>query len=266
MNGVTIGQYYPEDSIIHSLDPRMKIITTFIYIISVFFIKNLLVYLIPFVLLFLTIKLAKVPFKIVLRSLRSILFVIIFTIIINIFMSPGKQIIFQFGIFTATYEGLYTAAVIGIRLILLVMASSVLTLTTSPIHLTDAIEYLLRPYKKFGLPAHEIAMMMTIALRFIPTLMEEASKIMKAQMARGADFDSGGIMKKAKGMIPLLVPLFISAFRRADELALAMEARCYNGDLNRTKMKQLVLNTRDIKASVFVVAYILLIIVSGIYL
>jgi len=189
--------------------------------------------------LFFVIFQSKVPFGFILKGLRRIFLIVIFTVIMNLFFAVGENVVFELGFLRVTVEGLFAAARMATRLVILIIASSVLTLTTSPIELTDGMEQALKPFKKIGVPAHDIAMMMTITLRFIPTLMEEADRIMKAQISRGADFDTGGLMKKAKAVIPLLVPLFISAFRRADELALAMEARCYRGDENRTRMKQL---------------------------
>jgi energy-coupling factor transport system permease protein len=211
------------------------------------------------------IKISKVPVKYILKRLKPIFLIIIFAFTINLFMTPGK-IMFSYGIFKITEEGLYQAVFMVLRLVYLIIGTSMLTLTTSPIALTDGIEYLLNPFKKIGLPAHELAMMMTIALRFIPTLLEETDKIMKAQMARGADFESGNVMKRAKALIPLLVPLFISAFRRADELAMAMEARCYRGGENRTRMKVLRYGKNDVVASVFFMFYMGIIIVSRIFL
>jgi energy-coupling factor transport system permease protein len=225
---LTIGQHYPVDSPVHDLDPRVKIIITFIFIISLFIIKNFAAYLIVAAFLAVTIALSKVPVKFLLKGLKPILMIIIITFVLNLLMTPGR-IIFQAGFIKITEEGLHQAGFMAIRLILLIMGTSLLTLTTSPIILTDGIEALLKPFKRFGLPAHELAMMMTIALRFIPTLMEETEKIMKAQKSRGADFESGNLINRAKNLVPLLVPLFISAFRRADELAMAMEARCYRG-------------------------------------
>src|SRR6056297_227402 len=241
---ITIGQHYPIESFIHNLDPRVKIIITFLFIISLFVVNHFAAYL--FVILFLSIIviLSKVPFLMVIKGLKPILIIIVITFLINVFMTSG-EVIYSLGPLDITKEGLRQAGFMGLRLILLIMGTSMLTLTTSPILLTDGIESLLNPYKKIGLPAHELAMMMTIALRFIPTLMEETEKIMKAQKARGADFESGNIFKRAKSLVPLLVPLFVSAFRRADELAMAMEARCYRGGENRTRMKQLKVERRD---------------------
>jgi energy-coupling factor transport system permease protein len=265
LRDITIGQYFPIDSPVHRLDPRIKIIISFIYLISLFIVKDLLVFAFVTVFLLFIIKISKVPVKYILKRLKPIFLIIIFAFTINLFMTPGK-IMFSYGIFKITEEGLYQAVFMVLRLVYLIIGTSMLTLTTSPIALTDGIEYLLNPFKKIGLPAHELAMMMTIALRFIPTLLEETDKIMKAQMARGADFESGNVMKRAKALIPLLVPLFISAFRRADELAMAMEARCYRGGENRTRMKVLRYGKNDVVASVFFMFYMGIIIVSRIFL
>jgi len=252
MFNITIGQYYPADSPVHRLDPRLKLVSALAYIILLFFVINLWGFAFTAVCIFAVIKISRVPPLYLLRGLRGILFILIFTAALNIFFTPGETALFQFHAFKITLEGLTLAFKMAVRLCLLIIGSSVLTLTTSPIELTDAIEYLLKPLKRIGVPAHEIAMMMTIALRFIPTLMEEMEKIMKAQSARGADFDTGGVIKRARGLIPLLAPLFISSFRRADELAMAMEARCYRGDINRTRMKVLKLTRSDFRAVPFV--------------
>lgn len=242
---ITIGQFYPTDSILHRLDPRTKIIMIFVYIVSLFIAQGLLGYILAFMVLCTMIIISHVPLKFILKGLRSIIVIIVLTISINVFLTPGDTILIHYGIIKITKEGIVIAAYLGVRLIFLILGSSLLTLTTSPISLTDGIEAILKPLQKIKVPAHEIAMMMTIALRFIPILLEETDKIMKAQMARGADFENGNIIQKAKSLIPLLVPLFISAFRRADELALAMEARCYRGGEGRTRMNQLKYHKRD---------------------
>ncbi|MDO5707181.1 MAG: energy-coupling factor transporter transmembrane component T [Andreesenia angusta] len=259
LKNITIGQYFPGDSSIHKLDPRIKIISVILYIAALFFMDKFIYYIPAIILLTSTILVAKLPFKYIIKGLKPIFILIIITFLINTFMTPG-EIAFEIGPITATKEGLRQASFMAIRLILLVLCTTVLTLTTSPILLTDGIEKLLNPFKRIGLPAHELAMMMTIALRFIPTLLEETDKIMKAQMARGADFESGNIIKRAKNLIPLLVPLFISAFRRADELAMAMEARCYRGGENRTRMRELELKRFDIVFLIIVLIYLILII------
>jgi energy-coupling factor transport system permease protein len=244
LRDITIGQYIPGETIIHRLDPRIKIIVTFLFIISLFFIDSFFPYI--FITLFIAsgILLSKIPFKYIIKGLKPLTFIILITFAINVFMTKG-EIIQEIGPLDITKEGLTQAVFMALRLVFLITGTSLLTLTTSPILLTDGIEKILTPFKRIGVPAHELAMMMTIALRFIPTLLEETDKIMKAQKARGADFESGNILNRAKSLVPLLVPLFISAFRRADELAMAMEARCYRGGENRTRMRQLKIETRD---------------------
>ncbi|MDI3481416.1 MAG: energy-coupling factor transport system permease protein [Tepidanaerobacteraceae bacterium] len=244
MREITIGQYIPGNSAVHRLDPRTKIIVTLFYMILLFLLNNFQGYVFPVAFIVLASVLSGISIKYMLKGLRPLIFIIALTFILNIFMIKGR-ILYEIGPLDLTYEGLYQGAFMAIRLVLLIVGTSLLTLTTSPISLTDGIEKLLSPFKKLGIPAHELAMMMTIALRFIPTLLEETDKIMKAQMARGADFESGNIIKRAKNMVPLLVPLFISAFRRADELAMAMEARCYRGGENRTRMKELKMTSLD---------------------
>nr|WP_312579064.1 energy-coupling factor transporter transmembrane component T [Sedimentibacter sp.] len=261
---LTIGQHYPVESPVHNLDPRVKIIITFVFIMSLFLIDSFYAYLIVVLFLGIAITTSKVPVKFVLKGLKPIFLIITITFVINLLMTPGK-IIYQVGFIKITEEGLKQAGFMAIRLTLLIMGTSLLTLTTSPIILTDGIESLLKPLKRFGVPAHELAMMMTIALRFIPTLMEETEKIMKAQKSRGADFESGNIINRAKNLVPLLVPLFISAFRRADDLAMAMEARCYRGGDNRTRMRQLKINRGDYVASFIFIFYLATIIVTRIW-
>lgn len=263
MNGrITIGQYYPSGSKIHNIDARVKLIGTFLYITVLFFANNVLGYLVSFAFLSYVILSSKVPPRMFLRGLRSIFFIIIFTFIINVFMTPGNNILFKIGPLKATLEGLIMATKLSIRLAMLVMASSVLTLTTSAIELTDALEYILKPLKKIKVPSHEIAMMMTITLRFIPILTDEMEKIMKAQKARGAELDTGNLIEKAKSLIPVLVPLFLSSFRRAEDLAIAMEARCYRGDINRTKMKVSCMKKTDYYAIIVLVLFTVSVILS----
>lgn len=244
LKDITIGQYFPGDTIIHRLDPRIKIIIISLFIASLFFINSFYPYI--FIVFFIgaVIKIAKLPLKFILKGLKPLYFIILITLLINVFMTKG-EVLFNIGPLTVTKEGLSMAIFMALRLIFLITGTSLLTLTTSPIALTDGIEKLLSPFRVVGLPAHELAMMMTIALRFIPTLLEETDKIMKAQMARGADFESGNILNRAKNLVPLLVPLFINAFRRADELATAMEARCYRGGENRTRLNELKLKNYD---------------------
>lgn len=244
LKDITIGQYYPTSSIIHKLDARVKLVATFIFMVSLFIINKFWPYLIVVGCLLSVIKSSKIPGKFIVKGLKPLKWIIIFTFIINIFFIPGDPI-WSFGFIKITEQGISQAIFMGLRLIFLVVGTSLLTLTTSPIELTDGIERLLKPLRKIGFPVHELAMMMTIALRFIPTLLDETDKIMKAQMSRGADFESKNIINRAKNLVPLLIPLFISAFRRADELAMAMEARCYRGGYNRTKMKEVIMTKAD---------------------
>ena len=242
---ITIGQYYPVDSPIHRLDPRVKLAATFLFIIGIFCVDNFLGFGLAILMLALVVYKAKIPFSYLLRGLKAIFILLIFSVVMNLFLNRQGETLVSFWIITITDQGVYTAAFLGLRLILLVLGSSVMTLTTTPLELTDGIEKAMRPLKKIRVPVHEIAMMMSIALRFIPILLEETDKIMKAQQARGADFESGNILQRAKSMVPILVPLFISAFRRADDLATAMEARCYRGDVGRTRMKEMVYSVQD---------------------
>lgn len=251
---ITIGQYYPADSILHRLDPRVKFIGTMVYIVSLFIFKSW-GYVLGASALAGIIVLSKVPFKFMVKGLKAILFLLIFTMLCNAIFTPG-EVVFQVWIIKVTKEGLFLAGRMGIRLTFLIMGSSVMTLTTTPNQLTDALESLMRPLNKIRVPVHEIAMMMSIALRFIPILLEETDKIMKAQIARGADFETGNLIKKVKNMVPLLVPLFISAFRRANDLALAMEARCYHGGEGRTQMKPLKYVGRDWVAYGILILYL----------
>lgn len=252
---ITIGQYYPADSILHRLDPRVKLIGTLVFIVSLFLFDTFVGYILAGLFLFGVIKLSKVPFKFIVKGLKAVVILLIFTLIFNVFLTPGEPI-FTLGFIKVTKEGLRTAAFMGIRLVFLILGSSLMTFTTTPNQLTDGLENLLGPLKKIHVPVHEVAMMMSIALRFIPILLEETDKIMKAQQARGADFESGKLIQRAKAMIPILVPLFISAFRRASDLAMAMEARCYRGGNGRTKMKPLKYKRRDYITFLLFVAYI----------
>ena len=251
---ITLGQYFPGNSLVHRLDPRTKILATIIYIIAIFFADTPLSYGILTAFAALVILISRLPWLMVLKSLKPIWIIVILTMLIHMFTAPGEHIIWTWKFLSVTQEGLDLGLKMAVRLVLLLLFSSVLTFTTSPIVLTDGIEHLLRPFKAVGVPAHELAMMMTIALRFSPTLLEETDRIMKAQTARGADFASGNILQRMKNMLPLLVPLFISAFRRADELAVAMEARCYRGGEGRTRMHELAYAGRDYTALVLVLA------------
>ena len=241
---ITLGQSYQADSVIHKLDPRVKLVATICFIISLFVVKSWVGYVVAAVFLAVMIKLSKVPFKFMVKGMKAIVFILMITVIFNLFLTPGEPLVSVWKL-TITREGLQLAVMMAIRLSFLIVGSSVMTLTTTPNSLTDGMEKLMNPLKVFRVPVHEVAMMMSIALRFIPILLEETDKIMKAQIARGADFESGNLVKKAKAMVPLLVPLFISAFRRANDLAMAMEARCYRGGEHRTKMKPLIYHRRD---------------------
>lgn len=265
LRDITLGQYYPANSVIHKLDPRVKLFCTMIYIISLFCFRGIAALAVATVFLFGIIKASKVPLKFMVKGLKAIMILMIITAFFNLFLTPGEPLA-AFWIFKITEEGIKNAALMAIRLTYLILGTSIMTLTTTPNQLTDGLEKALMPLSKIGIPVHAIAMMMSIALRFIPILIEETDKIMKAQMARGADFESGNLLKKVKNMIPLLVPLFVSAFRRADDLAMAMEARCYNGGTGRTKMKPLHYEGRDRAAYLIVLLYLAAILLCRIYL
>ena len=251
---ITLGQYYQTESPLHSLDPRVKLIGTIVFIISLFIVNSFAGYAVCAVFLFAMIKLSHVPFRYIIRGMKTILFLLMITVAFNLFLTPGEPILHIWKL-TMTREGLALAVKMAVRLTFLIIGSSLMTLTTTPNQLTDALENVMGPLKKLHVPVHEISMMMSIALRFIPILMEETDKIMKAQIARGADFESRNLMKKIKSLVPLLVPLFISAFRRANDLALSMEARCYRGGDGRTKMKPLVYTKKDTLAYAVLVLF-----------
>lgn len=242
---ITIGQYYPAKSILHRLDPRVKLVSTLLYLISLFLFRSVPGYVVATVFLVTIIKLSKVPFSYIVKGLKPIIFLLMITVVFNLFLTREGAVLFHAWIFTITEGGLRTAVYMAVRLVYLIIGSSLMTFTTTPNALTDGIESLLKPLEKVRMPVHDVAMMMSIALRFIPILLEETDKIMKAQIARGADLESGNMIQRAKSMIPILVPLFVSAFRRANDLAMAMEARCYRGGEGRTKMKPLRYQTRD---------------------
>ena len=244
LRDITLGQYYPIDSVLHRMDPRTKLFGTMAYIVSLFIADSLPVYAAAALFLVIAIRMSKVPVKFMVRGLKSIVILLLISVSFNLFLTPGTPI-FKIGFLQMTWEGVEFAALMAVRLIFLVLGSTILTLTTTPNQLTDGLEKSLGFLGKVGVPVHEVSMMMSIALRFIPILIEETDKIMKAQMARGADFETGNLIQKAKAMVPLLVPLFISAFRRATDLAMAMEARCYRGGDGRTKMKPLRYEKRD---------------------
>ena len=249
---ITIGQYYPAKSVIHKLDPRTKLFGTLVFIISVFLFHSIAGYAVATVFLAGMILISTVPVKFIFKGLKAIFMILLITMVFNIFLTPGEALV-SFGIFKITKEGLSMAVRMAIRLVYLVIGSSLMTLTTTPNQLTDGLEKSLRPLNKIHVPVHEIAMIMSIAL---PILLEETDKIMKAQIARGADFENGNLIQKVKNMVPLLVPLFISAFRRANDLAMAMEARCYHGGDNRTQMKPLKYKKRDHIAYLILFAYL----------
>lgn len=258
---ITLGQYYASESPIHRLDPRTKIMGVLLFIVGLFFVKNFVGFVICAAFLGIAIIISGVPLSFILRGMKPILMILMFTFILNIFMIDGN-VLWSWKFLKITEEGIYRAFFMGFRLILLIIGSSLLTLTTKPIELTDGLEKLMWPLSKIGVPAHEIAMMMSIALRFIPTLLQETDKIMKAQQARGADFESGNIIQRAKALIPILVPLFISAFHIASDLAMAMEARCYRGGKGRTRMNAIKFCANDLVAGVFIVLLIAAILLS----
>ncbi len=262
---ITIGQYYPANSVIHRMDPRVKITCTLLFLISLFLQNSVLGYGIATVFLVTVIKISKVPVKFIVKGLKAIVIILLITVGFNLFLTSDGTILVKFWVFKITDKGLRIAVFMALRLIYLIIGSSIMTLTTTPNSLTDGIEKLLAPLNKLHVPVHEIAMMMSIALRFIPILIEETDKIMKAQIARGADLESGNMIQKAKAMIPVLVPLFISAFRRANDLAMAMEARCYRGGEGRTKMKPLTYATRDFVGYGITFVYLGIIIAVGRY-
>ncbi|MBR4410446.1 MAG: energy-coupling factor transporter transmembrane protein EcfT [Firmicutes bacterium] len=262
---ITLGQFYPGDSVIHRLDARVKIIATLLFIVELFIVDNFIGFVLAAAALGAVILLSKVPFSYIVRGLKPIIMILCFTFALNMFMIDGTVLV-RLGFLKITEEGLRMAVFMAVRLILLLLGSSMLTLCTRPLSLTDGIERLLAPLKKIGVPAHEIAMMMTIALRFIPTLLEETDKIMKAQQARGADFESGNLIQRAKSLVPILVPLFVSAFRIAQDLAMAMEARCYRGGDQRTRLHEMKLKKRDYAAILLLTAFLALIIAESILL
>ena len=260
---ITIGQYYPAKSILHRLDPRVKLVCTLLYLVSLFLFRSVPGYIVATIFLAMIIKISTVPFSYIVRGLKPIVMLLMITVLFNLFLTRDGEVLFHAWIFTITEGGLITAVYMAIRLIYLIIGSSLMTFTTTPNELTDGIEALLHPLNRIHVPVHEVAMMMSIAMRFIPILMEETDKIMKAQIARGADLESGNMIQKAKSMIPILVPLFVSAFRRANDLAMAMEARCYRGGEGRTKMKPLHYQKRDYVAYIVVIVYVIAVVLIG---
>lgn len=258
---ITLGQYYPEQSVIHRLDARTKILGTLLYIIELFLVNSFAGFGLVILALGVLIGISKVPVRFIFRGLKAVVFIILLTFLLNLFMFDGT-VLWHWKFLTITYEGLYRSCFMALRLILLIIGTSMLTLTTKPMELTDGLEKLLKPFNRFGLPSHEIALMMSIALRFIPTLLEETDKIMKAQQARGADFESGNLIQRVKNMIPILIPLFVGSFRIAQDLALAMEVRCYHGGVGRTRMKEIVFSRRDGVAGVLLAVFLGIVIAS----
>ena len=245
LKDITLGQYFPGNTIVHRLDPRIKLVLTIVYITALFMAKGVLAYGLMLIILLTCLSLSRIKPKAALRGLRPIMIILLITVFLNIFFVRGETVLFEYRRIIITREGVFNAVFMAARLMMLIVGTFLLTYTTSPIALTDGLERMLNPLKKIKLPVHELAMMMSIALRMIPTLIEETDKIMSAQKARGADFETGGLIKRAKAIIPLVIPLFISAFRRADELAIAMESRCYHGGEGRTRMKVLKTAARD---------------------
>lgn len=264
LRDITLGQYYQTESKIHQLDPRVKLLSALVYIIMLFVCDDFSCYAICAIALWIVIRLSKVPIKFITKGLKTIVILLMISLLLNIFFTPGK-VLFEFNFVRITEEGLIKAAKIGIRFILIIIASSLLTLTTTPTNLTDGLEKSLGFLNYIKIPVHEIAMMMSIALRFIPILMEETDKIIKAQTARGADFETGGMIKKAKSLIPIMIPLFVSALKRANDLAIAMEARCYHGGKDRTKMYPLKYNSRDFTAYFILFIFVVVLFVERFY-
>ncbi len=262
---VAFGQYYPADSIIHRLDARVKMLITLLFVIAIFFIKSYFGFMLTAVILIGIVLLAKLPMMSVLKSVKGVMFIILFTAILNLFLIKKGEVLWSWKIFTITKDGVHTTIKMVLRLVLLISGASLLSLTTTPVALADGVESLMSPLKLIKVPVRDIAMIMSIALRFIPTLFEETNKIISAQKARGASFDTGGIFARAKAMLPVLIPLFVNSFRRADELAFAMDARCYNATDNRTKMKKAKFGVGDAFALLFIISYFVLILLERYY-
>lgn len=265
LKDITLGQYFPGNSPVHRVDPRVKLLLTIAYIVALFLIQNEIGFLVIILFAFLVIRIAKLPVLVILKGIKPIIPLVIFTGILNMFFVSGEPS-WSFWIFTVSLQGIRMAITMSIRIVCLIIGTSLLTYTTSPIALTDGLERLLSPLRFVRFPVHEMSMMMTIALRFIPTLTEETDKIMSAQKARGADLETGSVIKRAKALIPILIPLFISAFRRADDLALAMECRCYRGGDKRTRMKQLHLGWVDAVASIVMCGILAAVILINLFL
>jgi len=262
IKNITMGQYIPGNSLLHRADPRTKIIWTVLLLIALFTANNIYGFVMMIALVGIILIISEIKASYTLRGIKPLLIILIITSLINIFTYPGNTVLVSAGSFRITLEGIFQAIIIALRLSLMVIIGSVLTLTTTPIALTDGLEKLMRPLKKLKIPVHEMAMMMSIALRFIPTLLEETDRIIKAQSSRGADFDTGNFIEKAKSFIPVLIPLFVSAFKRAEELATAMESRCYRGDIGRTRMKELAYTKDDRNINLFLVMFFIVFIIS----
>ncbi len=262
---VAFGQYYPADSIIHRLDARVKMLLTLMFVIAIFFVKSYFGFMLTAVILISIVLLAKLPMMSVLKSVKGVMFIILFTAILNLFLIKKGEVLWSWKIFTITKDGVHTTIKMVLRLVLLITGASLLSLTTTPVALADGVESLMSPLKLIKVPVRDIAMIMSIALRFIPTLFEETNKIISAQKARGASFDTGGLFARAKAMLPVLIPLFVNSFRRADELAFAMDARCYNATENRTKMKKAKFGVGDAFALLFMIAYFVVILLERYY-
>ena len=262
---VAFGQYYPADSIIHRLDARVKMLITLLFVIAIFFIKSYFGFMLTAVILIGIVLLAKLPMMSVLKSVKGVMFIILFTATLNLFLIKKGEVLWSWKIFTITKDGVHTTIKMVLRLVLLISGASLLSLTTTPVALADGVESLMSPLKLIKVPVRDIAMIMSIALRFIPTLFEETNKIISAQKARGASFDTGGLFARAKAMLPVLIPLFVNSFRRADELAFAMDARCYNATDNRTKMKKAKFGVGDAFALLFIISYFVLILLERYY-
>ncbi|NLL56070.1 MAG: energy-coupling factor transporter transmembrane protein EcfT [Clostridiales bacterium] len=260
MRDITFGQYYPKDSFVHRLDPRTKLIISIIYIVAIFLCKSYLAFLVCFLFLSTCILASQIPVFSILKTVKTVLFILIITVIINLFFYTDGKVLVSFWKIKITVDGAIFASFMAMRLIFLVVGTSLISLTTTPMNLTDGMESLMKPLKAIRFPVHDVAIIMSIALRFIPTLMEEINKIIMAQKARGASFDNGSLLKRAKALLPVLIPLFVSTFRIADELALALDARCYNATPNRTKMKQLHFKWQDLFAFLFTLAFLAVII------
>ncbi len=264
MRSLTLGHYLPGDSLLHRMDPRVKLVSLLILITALFVIETFLGFVLFGSFVFLVFLSTRLPWQYFFRGLRPVFFIVLITLVLHFLFTKGGQVYIRWGPLTVEEAGIHLGSFMTLRLVLLVTTTVMITLTTSPIAFADGIEYLLRPFRRIGVPGHEIAMMMTIALRFIPTLMEEGEKIRKAQMARGADFETGNIFRRARNLVPLLVPLFVSAFRRADELAVAMEARCYRGGQGRTRLRELQTRPLDYCGLTTVTAILVFIIVTGV--